>query len=128
VPQPLEGLFATTATSPRQAHNAQDYLGVHRDRQFLPSPVTKQQIRLLAVEHINTHIFVMSNNIKMPTARDIYPVSPGPRKPQRGMPNASDLYPFGPQPMSWFGIVLLAPVFGLMAFGLVWAIGMLAII
>jgi hypothetical protein len=70
----------------------------------------------------------MSNNIKMPTARDIYPVSPGPRKPQRGMPNASDIYPLGSQPISWIGVVLLAPVFGLMAFGLVWAIGMLVVI
>jgi hypothetical protein len=70
----------------------------------------------------------MSNKIKMPTARDIYPVSPGPRKPQQGLPNVSDLYPLGPQPMTWIGVVVLVPAFGLMAFGLVWAIGMLAII
>jgi hypothetical protein len=70
----------------------------------------------------------MSNNIKMPITRDIYPVSPGSRKPQRGMPSASDLYPLGLQPVSWIGVVLLAPIFGLMAFGLVWAIGMLAVI
>jgi hypothetical protein len=70
----------------------------------------------------------MTNNIKMPTARDIYPVSRGPQKPQRGVPSASDLYPLGLQPISWIGVVVLAPVFGLMAFGLVWAIGMLAVI
>jgi len=69
-----------------------------------------------------------NNNIKMPSARDIYPVSSGPQKPLRGMPSAGDLYPLGPEPMSWIGVVLLAPVFGLMAFGLVWAIGMLAVI
>jgi hypothetical protein len=70
----------------------------------------------------------MTNNIKMPSAREIYPVSPGPKKPQRGMPNASDLYPLGPEPISLIGVALLAPVFGLMAFGLAWAIGMLAVI
>ena len=70
----------------------------------------------------------MTSNIKMPSAREIYPISPGPKKPQRRTPSASDLYPLGPRPMSWIGIVLLAPIFGLMAFSLVWAIGMLAVI
>jgi hypothetical protein len=70
----------------------------------------------------------MTSKIKMPTARDIYPISLGLQKPQKGMPSANDLYPLGPRPMSWIGMVLLAPIFGLMAFGLVWAIGMLAVI
>jgi hypothetical protein len=44
------------------------------------------------------------------------------------MPSASDLYPLGPRPISWVDVALLMPIFGLMAFGLVWAIGMLAVI
>ena len=65
----------------------------------------------------------MTNNIKMPTARTIYPL-----ELRTGMPSASDLHPLVLLPISWIGVALLAPVFGLMAFGLVWAIGMLAVI
>jgi hypothetical protein len=70
----------------------------------------------------------MINNIKVPTARTIYPLGPGKQVSRAGMPSASDLYPLGPRPISWVGILLLTSVFGLMAFGLVWAIGMLAVI
>jgi hypothetical protein len=41
---------------------------------------SEQQNSPLAIEHITPHIVVMTNNIKMPTARDIYPVSPGAAK------------------------------------------------
>jgi hypothetical protein len=70
----------------------------------------------------------MTDNIQITTARTIYPLEPGKQEARTGILSAREHHPPVPQPISWIGVVLLAPVFGLMAFGLVWAIGMLAVI
>ena len=69
----------------------------------------------------------MTNNIKMSTERTIYRLEPAKHISRAGMPTASDLYPLG-RPISWVDVALLMTIFSLMAFGLVWAIGMLAVI
>jgi hypothetical protein len=66
-------------------------------------------------------------NLQMPTVRTIYPLEPADHI-SGGNAHHQRSYPLSPRPISWVDMALLTPIFGLMAFGLIWAIEMLAVI